>query len=73
MAARHLKRLQEQKLAAASEPEDTDDEEPAEASAPFNPFDLLSDDEVRRACGADRACSCCSLHRQPSLHASLHW
>jgi hypothetical protein len=55
MATRHIKRLQEQ-LGVKQEPAaelDTDEEseEEAPAAAPkFNPFDLLSDDEVRHSC-----------------------
>ena len=52
MAMRHLRRLQEQAAAKAApanpEPEEEEEEEEEEESvgvkAPFNPFDLLSDD-----------------------------
>ncbi len=54
MAARHLQRLREASTpapAAAAADSASDDEEgsPAAAPAPFNPFDLLSDEEVRGA------------------------
>ncbi len=55
MSARHLKRLQEQQRPAAGiiadggsssdEADGTDAEESPAAKAPFNPFDLLSDDD----------------------------
>lgn len=56
MATRHLKRLQELQQAPqpASDPEEdsTEDEADKEPStAPFNPFDLLSDEEVGRVAG----------------------
>jgi len=55
MATRHIKRLQEQQLtktAIAAEPDDVcftseeeEEEQQAVAKAPFNPFDLLSDED----------------------------
>mmetsp|Transcript_19161 Transcript_19161/g.41385 ORF Transcript_19161/g.41385 Transcript_19161/m.41385 type:complete len:710 (+) Transcript_19161:50-2179(+) len=52
MSTRHLRRLQEQlqqqKAAPQQDSEESEDEEEEETStkAPFNPFDLLSDDEA---------------------------
>lgn len=51
MATRHLKRLQEQVQQRQPEEEEVSDDEEEEdqpSSAPFNPFDLLSDEEVGR-------------------------
>lgn len=50
MAARHLQRLRQAddlSSAAAPESESDADASPVPRAAPFNPFDLLSDDEVR--------------------------
>lgn len=55
MATRHLRKLQEQLQQQREEPqgsnEDTDSEEEqaTSAPAPFNPFDLLTDEEVCQA------------------------
>lgn len=51
MATRHIKRLQQQlqqtvEVTQQSEDTETDEQETPKA-APFNPFDLLTDDEVR--------------------------
>lgn len=51
MAARHLRRLQEQLQTSAapaqhSGSETEEDDEPVTGTKPFNPFDLLSDNEV---------------------------
>lgn len=57
MATRHIKRLQQQLNASKQEdePVETSDEEESEdhSKPPFNPFDLLEDDddqEVRQIC-----------------------
>lgn len=60
MSTRHLRRLQEQLNAGVAqqalveedsdEEEHEDEEQQGKAAKPFNPFDLLSDDEVRAAC-----------------------
>jgi len=53
MAARHLQRLREAStpapVAAVADSVTDDEGSPAAAPAPFNPFDLLSDEEVRGA------------------------
>lgn len=51
MAARHLRRLQEQLQATTAAPaqhssESEEEDELVASSKPFNPFDLLSDNEV---------------------------
>ena len=49
MAARHLQKLRAPPLAEPEAAEDTDasvEETQSSSKAPFNPFDLLSDDEV---------------------------
>jgi hypothetical protein len=71
MATRHIKRLQEQ-LGAKQEPavepdtdEESEEEEPA-AAPKFNPFDLLSDDEVqlRWMVYLDGGCVLCTAPQQ---------
>jgi hypothetical protein len=51
MATRHIRRMQEQlgaKQEPAVEPDSDEESEEEPAAAPkFNPFDLLSDDEVQ--------------------------
>ena len=49
MATRHLRKLQQQKeqLVGQVVASESSDEDAAPAPAPFNPFDLLSEDEVR--------------------------
>ena len=49
MAARHLQKLRAAQLdeLAKPEPEESEDEPEVQTKAPFNPFDLLSDEEVR--------------------------
>ena len=74
MAGRAHKRLQQQQLGAAlaepalEEAEASSEEEEEPQQAPFNPFSLLTDDEVRgrelrscqrlagRKCGRSRVC-----------------
>ena len=57
MAARHLRRVQEQLAKHSVQPADEEEQEEEEveeagpSKAPFNPFDLLSGDEVRRRAG----------------------
>ena len=49
MAARHLQKLRAAQIDAPEEPEEvslSEDEEIVAAKAPFNPFDLLTDEEV---------------------------
>eukprot|EP00775_Hariotina_reticulata_P003344 gene3344-3620_t len=66
MATRHIKRLQEQQLAKAvnaaepddarctsEEEEDEEEEQGRVAKAPFNPFDLLSDEDDQKIRGDD--------------------
>jgi hypothetical protein len=66
MAARHLKKLQEQLASAqqaadgSSGADDSDGAESPPAKAPFNPFALLSDDEVC-ACVVYVVCSAAAV------------
>lgn len=50
----------------SDEEEHEDEEQQGKAAKPFNPFDLLSDDEVRAACCTIRH-TCCSHAPSASL------
>ncbi len=58
MAARHLQKLRATQLVEpdAEGSETSEEEAPSSKKAPFNPFDLLSDDEVCLPCSSSGLC-----------------
>ncbi|CAL8471120.1 g10662 [Coccomyxa elongata] len=75
MAARHLQRLRAAVNEKAEEEHSSSEEEIIDAKAPFNPFDLLSDEEGGPAADAgeddeDDACEHSNAARTPDVQSS---